>query len=160
MCLFAISMSNVKKCLFCPFLDFVVVCSIWSCMRYLYIFRYKPFVSCIICKYFLHSVSCLIQKHLSLIRSDLFIFGFISFALENDLRKYCYDLCQRMFYLCSRSFMVSNLTFTCLNRFEFIFVYAMREFPNFIDLCVALYLSQHSFKKLSFLHCIFLISLL
>ena len=46
-------------------------------------------------------VSFAVQKLISVIRSHLFIFAFISIALGNDLRKYCYDLFQRMFCLCS-----------------------------------------------------------
>ena len=42
-----------------------------------------------------------------------------------------------------------------LNHFEFIFIYGVREYSNFIDLHVAV---QHSYllKRLSFLHHIFL----
>ena len=39
-------------------------------------------------------VSIAVQKLLSLISYHLFIFAFISFALETNLRKYWYDLCQ------------------------------------------------------------------
>ena len=37
----------------------------------------------------------------SLIMSYLFIFAFISFALGDRLKKYCYDLCQIVFCPCS-----------------------------------------------------------
>ena len=61
----------------------------------------------------------------------------------------------------SRSCVVSCLTFKSLNHFEFIFVNGVREGSNFIDLCVAVQLSQHHLlKRLSFLHCIFLLPLL
>ena len=61
----------------------------------------------------------------------------------------------------SRSFMVSCLIFRSLIHFEFIFVYGVRECSNFIDLHVAVQLSKHSLlKRLSFLHCIFLPTLL
>ena len=57
----------------------------------------------------------------------------------------------------SRSFMVSCLINKSLSHFEFIFVYGVRECSNFIDLHVAVQLSQHNLlKRLSFLHCIFL----
>ena len=36
---------------------------------------------------------------------------------ETDLRKHCYNLCQRMFCLYSRSFMVSYLVFKSLSLF-------------------------------------------
>ena len=57
----------------------------------------------------------------------------------------------------SKSFIVSGLTFRSLIHFEFIFVYGVREFSNFILLHVAVQFSQHrSLKSLSFLHFIFL----
>ena len=47
--------------------------------------------------------------------------------------------------------------FKSLNHFEFIFVYDVRECSYFINLHVALQLSQHHLlKRLSFPHCIFL----
>ena len=36
-----------------------------------------------------------VQKVLSLIKSYLFIFAFISFAFGDWSKKYCYNLCQR-----------------------------------------------------------------
>ena len=60
-----------------------------------------------------------------------------------------------MFY--SKSFIVSGLRYRSLIHFEFIFVYGVRECSNFIDLHVAVQLSQHNLlKRLSFSHCIFL----
>ena len=57
----------------------------------------------------------------------------------------------------SKSFIVSGLTFRSLIHFEFIFVYGVRECPNFFVLQVAVQFSQHHLlKRLSFLHCIFL----
>ena len=54
---------------------------------------------------------------------------------------------------CSRSFIVSSLTFNALIHFEFIFVYGARECSNFILLHVAVQFSQHHLlKRLSFLH--------
>ena len=46
-------------------------------------------------------ISFAVQKLLSLIRLHLFIFAFISIPLGDCPRKYCYNLCQRMFCLCS-----------------------------------------------------------
>ena len=56
--------------------------------------------------------------------------------------------------------MVSCLTFKSLSRFEFIFVYGERVCSNFIDLHMAVQLSHHLLKRLSFSHCIFLSPLL
>ena len=60
----------------------------------------------------------------------------------------------------SKSFIVSSLIFRYLIHSEFIFVYGVIEHSNFILLHVAVRFSQHhSLKRLSFVHCIFFISL-
>ena len=57
----------------------------------------------------------------------------------------------------SKSFIVSGLTFRSLMHFEFIFVYGVRNFSNFILLHVAVQFSQHHLlRRLSLPHCIFL----
>ena len=54
-----------------------------------------------------------------------------------------------MFY--SRIFMVLCLIFRSLSHFEFIFIYDMKGYSNFIGLHVAVQLSQHQLlKRLSF----------
>ena len=64
-------------------------------------------------------------------------------------------------YVSSKSFMVSCLTFRSLIHFEFIFVYGVKEFSNFIFLHTAVQFSQkHLLKRPSFLHCIVLPPLL
>ena len=50
--------------------------------------------------------------------------------------------------LSSKSFIVSGLTFRSLIHFEFIFVYGVRECPNFILLAVQ-FSKHHLLKKLS-----------
>ena len=53
--------------------------------------------------------------------------------------------------------MVFGLIFKSFRHFEFIFEYGVRVCSNFIDLCVAVQISQHHLlKSLSFLYCIFL----
>jgi len=60
----------------------------------------------------------------------------------------------------SKNFIVSGLTCRFLIHSEFIFVYGVRECSNFIFLHVAVQFSQHHLlKRLSFLHCIFLLPL-
>ena len=57
----------------------------------------------------------------------------------------------------SKSFIVSGLTLRSLIHFEFIFVYGVRKYSNFIVLRVAVWFSQHHLlKRLSLPHCIFL----
>ena len=62
-----------------------------SCMRYFYILEINPLSIALFATIFSHSVGCLlifftvsfaVQKLVSLIKSHLFIFVFISFALE------------------------------------------------------------------------------
>ena len=52
------------------------------------------------CVFTLLRVSFVVQKLLSLIRSYLFIFAFISITLEVDHSGSCCDLCWRVFCLC------------------------------------------------------------
>ena len=112
---------------------------------------------------FSQSIGCLfclfsfaMQKLLSLIISHLFIFPFISVALGDWPKKALIQLMSEnvLPVFSSRSFM-------SLNHFEFIVVYGMREYSNFIDLYMVVQLSQHHWlKRLFFLHCMFLPSLL
>ena len=53
------------------------------------------------CLFTLLIVSFVVQKLLSLIRSHLFIFAFISSILGGGSRGSCCDLCRRVFCLCS-----------------------------------------------------------
>ena len=103
-----------------------------------------------------------VQKLLSLIRSHLFIFVFVSIILGDGSKKniaVIYVKARSMFSF--RSFMVSSLIFRSLIHFEFIFVYGIRECSNVVLLHVAVQFSQYYLlKRLSFLHCIFLSLLL
>ena len=77
-------------------------------------------------------------KLLSLIRSHLFIFAFISITLGGgDHRGSCCDLCQCVLPMfSSRRFIVTGFTFRSLIYFEFIFVYGVRKCSSFILLLV------------------------
>ena len=52
------------------------------------------------CVFVLFMVSFAVQKLLSLIKSHLFIFVFISFTLGGGSKRSCCGLCQRVFFLC------------------------------------------------------------
>ena len=91
---------------------------------------------------FSHSVGCLlvlwmvsfaVQKLLSLIKSHLFTFTFISFTLGDGSPKILLlFISKSVLPMFSSSFIVSDLTFRSLIHFVFIFVYSVREYTNFI----------------------------
>ena len=104
------------------------------------------------CLFVLFMVSFTVQKLLSLIRFHLFIFVFILINLGGGSKKVLLRFMSKsvlpMFF--SKSFIVSTLTFRSLIHTEFIFVYGVREFSNFILLHVDVQFSQHHLLKTVF----------
>ena len=101
------------------------------------------------CFFTLHIVSFIVQKLLSLIKSHLFIFAFISITLggasiEDPAVIYVGE-CLPMFS--SRSFIISGPIFRTLIHFEFIFVYGVRKCSSFILLQMVDQFSQHHLLK-------------
>ena len=96
-------------------------------------------------------VSFALQKLLSFMRSHLFIFAFVSFALGDRSYIQLQFMSKSVLPMFSfRSLMVSGLKFRSLVHFEFIFV-NVRICINLILLHVAVQFS-HLLKRLSFLH--------
>ena len=146
-----ICMSSLEKCLLTFSAHFLIgfffflllLLLLLNCM----VCIFETPVYCIICKYFLpffrlsfffFMVFFAVQKLVSLIRSPLFIFGFISTTLGDWPKKTKVQFMSENILpmLSYRSFMASCLMFKSLNHCE-IFLCSVRAYSNFPDLHAA-----------------------
>ena len=174
MCLLAICISSLEKCLFRPSTLSLIVFFFFlllSCMSCLYILEIKPFLVATFAKQFSQFVCCLfilfmvsfaVQELICFIRSHFLIFVLISITLGDWPKKTLVRFMSEnvLPMISSRSFMMSCIMLKFLSHFAFIFLYGERMCSNSFDVLTSLHmavqLSQHYLlNRWYFSHCIF-----
>ena len=100
----------------------------------------------------------LCKNVLSLDGSQCLFFFFWFFCLRRQVQQIAKIIVKgHIVNVLSVSIMISSFKFMSAIHFEFIFVYSVRKYSNFIILhAVVLFSQHHLLNRLSFLHCIFL----
>ena len=172
MCLLAICMSSLEKCLFVSSHLFIhlywAARGVWIFWRFiiftlLHLQIFSPSLKFVFSSYdFLCYAKVLFFVFVCLF-NWVHLFVFIFFSLEGGSKMILLRFMSKSVCLCFhlKSFMVSGFTFMYLTHYEFIFVFGVRKCSNSLLLPVAVQFSQcHVLKRLSFLHCIALHPLL
>ena len=147
-CLWALCMSFLEKCLFGSFTHFLIELFVflgWTRVSSLYILEIKPLSEVSLANMFSHIVgslfilmlfSLVMWKLFNLMRSHLFILSFISLTLGDVSVRMLWhgmsEISKPMFS--SRTFMVLWLIFKSFIHLEFIFVYGVSWWSSFIFL--------------------------